>query len=365
MQGTAPNCERVTTNAQGPTLLISDYADCIISVSTTSRKGPGMRKPSAAFAFYVLSIVLLPVSLLGYVIWVGKLLAAKPSGVSTSAQAPLSSRWAMHNFGVRDDQAGNRLLPILPGVPGLGMRLAFWPTVFAHRVTGFVPKTFRYPFEGEIPPQAEASARVTFFDSAVDRFLPRIDPLVILGAGFDTRPYRLPQDTPVSSFEVDAPKTQAVKRVMLDKAGIEARKVTFVPADFEKDDWLAKLVDAGFDPGRPALFLWEGVTMYLDREAIEDTLCKVAGCAKGSLLAFDYFTTETLQSSMLYWWYGRAAAKAVGEPMKFCVDSTPPSRARLSELLRSCGLALLEQHELGRETKKKRAWGGFAIAVVE
>ena len=324
-----------------------------------------MRQTGAAVAFYALSIVLLPVSLLGYAIWLGKLLAAKPSGVSTSAQAPLSARWAMHNFGVREDHAANLLLPVLPGVPWLGMRLAFWPTVLAHRVTGYVPKTFRYPFEGKIPPQAEASARVTFFDSAVDRFLPAIDQLVILGAGFDTRPYRLPQDTPVSSFEVDAPKTQAVKRAMLDKAGIDAHRVTFVPADFGKDDWLATLADAGFDPGRPALFLWEGVTMYLEQAAIEDTLSKVASCARGSLLAFDYFTTETLESTMLYWRYGRAAAKAVGEPLKFGVDSTPPSRERLSELLRSCGLAILEQHVLGRETTKKRAWGGFGIAVVQ
>ncbi len=324
-----------------------------------------MRKPDAAVAFYALNIGLLPVSLLGYLIWVGKLLAAKPSGVSTSAQAPLSARWAMHNFGVREDQAANRLLPLLPGVPWLGMWLAFCPTVFAHRVTGFVPKTFRYPFDGEIPPQAEASARVTFFDNAVERALPGIDQLVILGAGFDTRPYRLPRDTPVNSFEVDAPKTQAVKREILDKAGIDVHKVAFVPADFEKDDWLAKLVDAGFDLGRPALFLWEGVTMYLDREAIEDTLRKVASCAKGSLLAFDYFTTETLESGTLYWRFGRAAAKAAGEPLKFGVDRTPPARERLSGLLLSSGLALLEQRGLGRETKKKRAWGGFAIAVVE
>ncbi|MBB6405648.1 hypothetical protein [Arthrobacter sp. AZCC_0090] len=48
-----------------------------------------MRKPNAAVAFYVLSIVLLPVSLLGYLIWVGKLLAARPSGVSTGAGTAL------------------------------------------------------------------------------------------------------------------------------------------------------------------------------------------------------------------------------------------------------------------------------------
>jgi hypothetical protein len=85
------------------------------------------------------------------------------------------------------------------------------------------------------------------------------------------------------------------------------------------------------------------------------------------VVAFDYFTTEPLESRTLYWRYGRAMTKAAGEPMKFGIDSTPPSRERLVELLRSCGLALGEQRTLGaeRETEGKRAWGGFAIALVE
>jgi len=103
-----------------------------------------------------------------------------------------------------------------------------------------------------------------------------------------------------------SPKAQAVKREMLDKAGIDSSRVTFVAADFETEDWLARLVEAGFNPGEPALFLWEGVMVYLDREAVEDTLRKVAGTAKGSVLAFDYFTTEPLESQALYWRYGRA-----------------------------------------------------------
>jgi len=50
--------------------------------------------------------------------------------------------------------------------------------------------------------------------------------------------------------------------------------------------------------------------------------------------------------------------------MKFGVDSTPPSRERLADLLRSCGLSLVEQRTLGRETGGRRAWGGFATAIV-
>jgi methyltransferase (TIGR00027 family) len=254
---------------------------------------------------------------------------------------------------------------VLPGVPILGLRLVAGPLLLAHRVSGYVPKAFRYPFEGDIPMQYEASARQTFFDTVVDRSLTDIAQFVILGAGFDTRAFRLPKDTRVRSFEVDAPKTQATKREMLKKAGIDSTRVTFVAADFEKEDWLARLVDAGFNPDEPALFLWEGVMIYLDREAVETTLRKIAGTAKGSVVAFDYFTTEALESHALYWRYARAGTRAAGEPLKFGIDSTPPSSERLAELLRSCGLSLGEQRTLGQETEGKRAWGGFATAIVK
>jgi methyltransferase (TIGR00027 family) len=192
-----------------------------------------------------------------------------------------------------------------------------------------------------------------------------MDQFVILGAGFDTRPYRFPKDTRVRSFEVDAPETQAVKREMLAKAGIDSSAVTFVAADFEQEDWLARLVDSGFDPAKPTLFLWEGVMVYLERAAVEDTLRTIASTAKGSVVMFDYFTTEATESNALYWRYGRAATRAAGEPFKFGIDSTPPTRERLSELLQSCGLMLCEQRTLGRETEKERAWGGFAVASAE
>ncbi len=46
--------------------------------------------------------------------------------------------------------------------------------------------------------------------------------------------------------------------------------------------------------------------------------------------------------------------KAAGEPLRFEIDSTPPSRERLAELIRSCGLSLEEQRTLGQETEAKR-----------
>ncbi|MGB7964337.1 MAG: SAM-dependent methyltransferase [Propionicimonas sp.] len=326
-----------------------------------------MRKEStAATAFYVLNVLLFPVTLIGYLLWiVGGLARANESKVSMTAQGPLAARWTMHQLGVRRDVAAARVMPILPGVPRLASRLMSFPMFFAHHVTGFVPKTFRYPFVGVVPPRLEAAARVTFFDDVVERALPDIDQLVILGAGFDTRPYRLPRDTSVRSFEVDLPATQKVKRRVLDEGGVDTRGVTFLPADFEKDDWLAQLIDAGFDVQRPALFIWEGVIIYLDRAAVEDTLRKVARCANGTLIAFDYFSSLAVDSSKPYWRFARAATQGAGEPIKFGVDATSPLAARVAELLAACGLTLREQRTLGDESGSRRAWGGFTVAVVE
>jgi methyltransferase (TIGR00027 family) len=335
------------------------------NMNKTNQKTPSSNGPIADAVYYLLNILLFPVTLLGYVIQVAYLfLPGRKRDVSTMAQAPLSDRWTQHHLGVREDEAANRLRMALPGAPPLSFYLVSSPTLLAHRLTGYVPKPFRYPFEGEITLGTERGARQTFFDSVLKRYLPGTAQLVILGAGFDTRALRL-KGAPVRRFEIDAPATQAVKREMLAKAGIDSNGVIFVSADFETEDWRAKLIEASFDPGKPTLFIWEGVMMYLDREAVEDTLRKIASTAQGSIAAFDYFTSEVLESKALFMRTVRASLNSFGEPLKFGIDSTPPSRECLAELLESCGLSLIEQRTLGQETEGKRAWGGFAIAIVK
>lgn len=335
-------------------------------MNKAEQRGNPVRNRLSAALFYTLNVLLFPVTLLGYLLWVGKLMGSgRHSGVSGTAQGPLSARWSMHNLGTRPDEPANRLLLVVPNLSPVAVWLTAWPLLLAHRVSGYVPTAFRYPFEGEIPKQYEASARQTFFDAVVERYLADRPQLVILGAGFDTRAWRLPKTAQVRAFEVDTPPTQAIKRAMVQQAGLAATGITFVAADFEREDWLSQLVAAGFDRQQPTLFLWEGVLIYLERAAVEETLRKIAGCAKSSVIAFDYFTTESLESPALYWRYARFATKMAGEPLKFGIDSTPPSRARLADFLHACGLELAEQQTLGQESNGQRAWGGFATAIVK
>ena len=60
-----------------------------------------------------------------------------------------------------------------------------------------------------------------------------------------------------------------------------------MPVNFETQSWLDELKKQGFDPKRPVLLVWEGVSMYLSPSAIDAMMKSFGACAKGSLLAFD------------------------------------------------------------------------------
>jgi methyltransferase (TIGR00027 family) len=117
-----------------------------------------------------------------------------------------------------------------------------------------------------------------------------VDQYVILGAGLDSFAYRTTVHTRV--FEVDGSATQVWKRERVPAATTEVR---YVPVDFERDDLATALGDHGFDAGRPAIVSWLGVSMYLTRTGIDQTLSAFAGLAAGSEIVLDYFLPEELR----------------------------------------------------------------------
>ena len=112
---------------------------------------------------------------------------------------------------------------------------------------------------------------------------------VVLGAGFDTFALRNPySDLGLRVFEVDHAATQAWKRRRLSEVGLAIPpSLTFAAIDFESDDLGRGLRDAGFDPDRPAFFIWLGVVPYLGKLAIAATLRYIAS-VPDSEVVFDY-----------------------------------------------------------------------------
>jgi methyltransferase (TIGR00027 family) len=122
---------------------------------------------------------------------------------------------------------------------------------------------------------------------------------VILGAGLDTFAYRNPYSSfNLRIFELDFPATQAWKRRRLNAAKIPIPQcLTFAPIDFETEPLAGRLGQVGFRTDKPAFFSWLGVTMYLSRETVMDTIKSIASCVPtGSEIVFDYVVAPSSMS---------------------------------------------------------------------
>lgn len=114
--------------------------------------------------------------------------------------------------------------------------------------------------------------------------------VVILGAGFDARAYRIPGIQEKRVFELDLPEAQHTKQARLVKVlGALPAHVTFVPIDFDRQELDGALTEAGWRAGLRSFFIWEGVTQYIQPAAVERTLATIGSMASsGSELVFTY-----------------------------------------------------------------------------
>lgn len=145
------------------------------------------------------------------------------------------------------------------------------------------------------------AVRTRFIDDYVVSCLADgIQQLVILGAGFDTRAYRIDGlRGRMKVFEVDHPATQQAKIEKMGKVlGAVPEQVRFVPIDFSSET-LDRLFDYGYERQLKTLFIWEGVTMYIAADAVDATLAFVArNSGTGSRIIFDYIYKAALDGTM-------------------------------------------------------------------
>jgi methyltransferase (TIGR00027 family) len=136
--------------------------------------------------------------------------------------------------------------------------------------------------------------RTAAIDDAVHRSVDEgVRQLVVLGAGLDARAWRMPRLRDVTVFEIDHPDTQVYKREQTQDLVPLARDVRFCAIDFERDTIGQVLGQAGFVQKEPAIWIWEGVTMYLTPESVTATLDAIGGLAAvSSRVAITYLPTD-------------------------------------------------------------------------
>jgi len=131
----------------------------------------------------------------------------------------------------------------------------------------------------------------------------QIEAVVNLGAGFDTRPYRLPALSSLPVWEVDQRENIEAKEKRLRKGfGMIPANVKLVVADFDRDDLGSILAAQGYSAAKQTFFVWEAVTQYLTEQGVRATFDWLAKAAPGSRLAFTYVRKDFLDGKTFYGW---------------------------------------------------------------
>jgi methyltransferase (TIGR00027 family) len=206
--------------------------------------------------------------------------------------------------------------------------------------------------------RAAIVARARFIEDLVAEQADRgVGQYVILGAGLDTFAQRRPEVAGrLRVFEVDQPSPQEWKRRRLIELGYGVPEwLRLVPVDFEAGgSWWERLAAAGFDPGRLAVVVSTGVSMYLTKDATAATLRQLTGLAVGTTVAMSFLLPAKLldEADRVGLEAAENGARAAGTPLiSFYTPAEMLDLARAAgfrDVRHVPGTALAERYFAGR-----------------
>jgi methyltransferase (TIGR00027 family) len=216
--------------------------------------------------------------------------------------------------------------------------------------------------------RAAGVARTKWIDDEARGALQTASQLVLLGAGFDMRAFRLLSTTGARTFELDHPETSLSKQAILKSARRgPPERIRYVGIDFNRQSIAEVLLHAGFDNSRPACLIWEGVTNYLTAEAVDRSLRQIGEtAAKGSILLFTYIDCAVLDDPGKFFGGRRLIERlrSYGEPWTFGLDPaevTSYLAARCFELLKDVSVSGVWQRA-GRSGAEPRGYEFYRLA---
>ncbi|MDI5964990.1 class I SAM-dependent methyltransferase [Streptantibioticus silvisoli] len=100
--------------------------------------------------------------------------------------------------------------------------------------------------------------------------------VVLLGAGMDSRAFRMDWPEGTRLFEVDTAAPLDFKASVLRQERAVARCERITVAVDLREDWPAALTAAGHDPATPTVWIAEGLLIYLPEDAVELLLARIS-----------------------------------------------------------------------------------------
>jgi len=144
-------------------------------------------------------------------------------------------------------------------------------------------------------------ARTRYIDEFANKCIDDgIEQLIILGAGYDSRAYRMERlKENVTIFEVDHPATQKMKiEKVKEMQDTLSSNVVYVSVDFNKEALPQRMFESGYGKDKKSAFIWEGVTPLLTAEAVDETLDFIAkNSGPGSSVIFNYILKSVVDGT--------------------------------------------------------------------
>ena len=161
--------------------------------------------------------------------------------------------------------------------------------------------------------------RTRFFEDLISDQSAMADQVVLLGAGLDTRAFRLHLPPHLDWLEIDDANLLADKETALAAAGARPRcRRRQVAADLA-GEWEPALLGAGFRRGARTLWIAEGLFFYLTPQSVACLLrATLALSGAGSAIAADVSGSGLLRLPGMV--RHLEALEARGAPAPFCTD---------------------------------------------
>ena len=145
-------------------------------------------------------------------------------------------------------------------------------------------------------------ARTKYIDDLLQQTIQRgVKQVIILGAGFDTRALRLDFLSSVPVIEVDHPNTARKKMDTLKKTiGQLPNHIHYWQIDFNTESLNELAARKNLDFTIPTTIIWEGVTNYLNADAINSTFAFAQQFTTGSYIIFTYVHQQVLEAPQTF-----------------------------------------------------------------
>lgn len=127
-----------------------------------------------------------------------------------------------------------------------------------------------------------------------------ITQLVILGAGYDSRTFRIPEiGNTIRVFEIDQPSIQKRKLEILKAIFTQIPdNVSYIPINLDESSFVSSIEISGFDTTIRTIFVLEGLVMYLMPESVDALLSDIVRCSgKNSRIVFDYYPQSLIEGT--------------------------------------------------------------------